>query len=105
MPYIKKEDRKTLDPAITQLTEVLVKKTLQDTTAMAGLLNYTFSRVMMGVIQGTGGVRYHKIAAVTGMLKNVADEFYRRIAKPYEDRQCDQNGDIPEYEADDAIYR
>lgn len=98
MPYIKKTERALLDKQIEELIAALVKRTLNDQTVMAGLLNYTISRLIMGVIQGTGGVRYHKIAAVTGMLKNVADEFYRRVAAPYEDKQVEANGDIQEYE-------
>ena len=44
-------------------------------------------------------VRYGSIATVTGVFKNIADEFYRRIAAPYEDRQISANGDVPLYEA------
>jgi hypothetical protein len=45
-----------------------------------------------------GAVRYGTVATVSGVLKNVNDEFYRRVAAPYEDKQITRNGDVPEYE-------
>jgi hypothetical protein len=36
---------------------------------------------------------------VTGVFRNVADEFYRRVASPYEDQQIRANGDVPLYDA------
>jgi len=42
--------------------------------------------------------RYFTIARVTGVLQNVSQEFYRRMAGPYEDDAIQKNGDIPEYE-------
>jgi len=106
MPYIKQEQRIPLEEPIKQLTAEIVKLSLKgDLTGMSGLLNYSFSRILMGVIRGTGGIRYHKIASVSGMLKNVSDEFYRRVVVPYEDRQIKANGDIPEYESNDELNR
>ena len=32
------------------------------------------------------------------IFKNVADEFYRRLAVPYEDRKIDEEGDVDLYE-------
>jgi hypothetical protein len=40
---------------------------------------------------------YNKIAMITGVLENIKQEFYRRIAAPYEDTKIIQNGDIKEY--------
>ena len=97
MPYIKKEQRQKLDPAIDSLSSALETLVLADSTALAGLLNYSVSRLMARVVQNTGGWRYHRIASITGMLKNVSDEFYRRVAVPYEDDQIDKNTDIKEY--------
>jgi hypothetical protein len=44
-----------------------------------------------------GGIRYGTIATLTGVFHNIADEFYRRVAAPYEDRQIAASGDVPEY--------
>ena len=40
---------------------------------------------------------YTKIAMITGVLENIKQEFYRRIAEPYENQKIVQNGDIKEY--------
>lgn len=97
MPYIKKDQRKKIDPLLEELATALGSLVLADPNSLAGLLNYSFSRVMSLVVQNTGGWRYHRIASVTGMLKNVSDEFYRRVAVPYEQDQIAKNGDIEEY--------
>ena len=34
---------------------------------------------------------------VSGVLKNIADEFYERIAVPYEKKQIIKNGDVDLY--------
>jgi hypothetical protein len=35
---------------------------------------------------------------LTGTFKNIADEFYRRVAAPYEGKQMIKNGDVDLYE-------
>jgi hypothetical protein len=42
-------------------------------------------------------MRYWIIAILTGTFKNIADEFYRRIALPYENRQIEKSGDVDLY--------
>lgn len=97
MPYIKPVDRTKLDKLISELaTEIkaLAKGYAYD-GAFAGLLNYSCTRLAMQVIPAR---RYWVIALVTGVFKNIADEFYRRFGVPYEDEQIVANGDVPEYE-------
>ena len=38
-----------------------------------------------------------KIAVSTGVLENIKQEFYRRVALPYEEKKIIENGDIKEY--------
>jgi hypothetical protein len=104
MPYIAREHRPKLDSLIEALADAVAavaKETANDkgdATAYAGLLNYTLTRVTMLVVaQCCGPIRYATIATVSGVLKNVNDEFYRRVAAPYEDKQIAKNGDVPEY--------
>jgi hypothetical protein len=100
MPYIAQEDRPKLDASIENLAEAVarVAKERGDAAAYAGLLNYALTRVTMAVIaRCCGPIRYGTIATVSGVLKNVNDEFYRRVAAPYEDKQIAKNGDVPEY--------
>jgi hypothetical protein len=44
-----------------------------------------------------GNPSYVKIAMITGVLENIKQEFYRRVASPYEDKKILENGDIKEY--------
>jgi Domain of unknown function (DUF6899) len=100
MPYIKPEYRDRLDGPIHSLAEAItaVARESQEETAFAGLLNYACTCIALGVVKARfGRIRYGHIAVVTGVFKNVADEFYRRIAAPYEDEQIEKSGDLPGY--------
>jgi uncharacterized protein DUF6899 len=102
MPYVKSDHRKLLDPAIRELAKRIseIAGSLPEETAFAGLLNYACSSVAVEVLHARfGRLRYGVIATVTGVFSNIADEFYRRVAVPYEDQQVSRNGDLPLYEA------
>jgi hypothetical protein len=62
--------------------------------SILGDINYVFSRVLGGLMRDPS---YNKIAMITGVLENIKQEFYRRIASPYEDKKIVENGDIKEY--------
>ena len=101
MPYIRPEHRSGLDQGIRELANRIaeIARSLPEETAFAGLLNYTCTSLAMRVIEARfGRIRYGTIATVTGVFKNIGDEFYRRVAAPYEDAQIEKNGDLPEYE-------
>jgi hypothetical protein len=102
MPYVKREYRAALDPTIGELASRIadLARTIPDETGFAGLLNYACTSLAMQVLESRfGHIRYGTIATVTGVFKNIADEFYRRVAAPYEDRQIRINGDVPLYDA------
>lgn len=99
MPYIKEEDRKELDSNIDQLISAIynIKHSLDnphDFSIYLGRINYCFSRIVGGLM---GSPSYNKVAMITGVLENIKQEFYRRIAEPYEDKKILENGDIKEY--------
>ena len=101
MPYIAPEHRKDLDELIDRLAERIVGKSQAAgyDAAFAGLLNYTCTRLALKIVrQQFGPLRYWQIAMITGVFKNVADEFYRRLAVPYEDRQMAMSGDVDLYQ-------
>jgi len=80
MPYIDKASRKRLsEGAVPQA---------------AGALNYTLPRLLDGYIQRKGGVSYANLNEVIGVLECVKLELYRRVAAPYEDRKCEESGDV-----------
>ena len=100
MPYIAPKDRTQFDPLIDALAEkiVAVAKAQKNETAFAGLLNYTCTRLALKIIKlQFGKMRYWVLALVTGVFKNIADEFYRRVGVPYEDQKIAENGDVDLY--------
>ena len=103
MPYIKEENREVLDRAIGGAVETIksnIEKSFGDNLSdsefmeISGDINYFVSRI---TCQLMGDVSYKKIAIITGVLENIKQEFYRRVASPYEDMKILQNGDIKEY--------
>jgi hypothetical protein len=97
MPYIKSHHRQEIDGLIDQLALGIIRQAEQsgDLTAFAGLLNYTCTRLALQIVRRQfGQMRYWLVAIITGIFKNIADEFYRRVAAAYEDKQLAQNGDV-----------
>jgi hypothetical protein len=97
MPYISSNHRQALDPLIDKLALQIVHEAqgMGYDGAFAGLLNYTCTRLALKIVrQQFGAMRYWIIAILTGTFKNMADEFYRRIAVAYENRQIDKSGDV-----------
>lgn len=94
MPYIKEDKREKLDSCIDNLIKCLDPEKDLIIDNILGDINYTFSRILGGLM---GTPSYNKIAMITGVLENIKQEFYRRVAQPYEDLKIRQNGDIPEY--------
>lgn len=105
MPYIDENNRNQLDTCINELVLCLKGTVLskpfdvgslnnEDVMKVAGNINYTFSRICAGLM---GVPSYSKIAIITGVLENIKQEFYRRVAENYENLKIAQNGDIKEY--------
>ena len=79
MPYIT-QDRKT---AIT----------FGDMPETAGELNYEFTLVAKEYLDRKG-ISYQHINDVLGALEGAKQEFYRRVAVPYENNKIAVNGDV-----------
>jgi hypothetical protein len=100
MPYINPKSREQLDPLIDELARQIVKEAKENgqDSAFAGLLNYTSTRLALKIVRSQfGKMHYWLIATITGVFNNVADEFYRRIGIPYEDKQIAKNTDVDLY--------
>jgi len=100
MPYIAQKARKQFDPLIDALAERIVAqaKAEGNDDAFAGLLNYTCTRLALQVVHlQFGKIRYWLIALVTGTFQNIAQEFYRRVGVPYEEKQIGKSGDVDLY--------
>jgi hypothetical protein len=96
MPYIKEDRRLRLDDCISEMVNCLDggRYNTDSLEEILGDINYTFSRILTGLM---GQPSYNKIAMITGVLENIKQEHYRRVASPYEDKKIVQNGDIKEY--------
>ena len=97
MPYINESARLELDSCIENMVECLTHGndvSNEEFTVLLGEINYCFSRILA---KSMGETSYSKIAMITGVLENIKQEFYRRIAASYEDKKIVENGDIKEY--------
>ena len=99
MPYIDENERKELDDIITQMVDAIrfTATNLDNPYEFSnylGRINYCFSRVIGQLIKEPS---YKKIAMATGVIENIKQEFYRRIAEEYENKKIIENGDIREY--------
>ena len=97
MPYINESARLELDSCIENMVECLTHGndvSNEEFTVLLGEINYCFSRILA---KSMGQISYSKIAMITGVLENVKQEFYRRIATSYEEKKIIENGDIKEY--------
>jgi hypothetical protein len=98
MPYIDPKLRKRLDGPIEALI-VEMNDSAGEPTVVPGMLDYVLTTITLAAVKTySGGLCYNAIAMVRGVLGNVTDEFYRRVAGPYEDKQMETNGDVARYE-------
>jgi len=81
MPYIKQRDRIELDEEMRDI-------------ATAGELNYAITRLCIDYIDRHGTISYDTINTVIGVLECAKQEFYRRVATPYEEKKIEENGDV-----------
>ena len=56
-------------------------------------LNYQFTLLMNRYLVHNG-VNYQAVNDIVGALECAKLELYRRIAAPYEDKKCRENGDV-----------
>lgn len=59
----------------------------------AGELNYQITRLLVNYTMDHG-LKYKTINDVMGACNGAAQEFYRRVAGPYEDLKLKENGDV-----------
>lgn len=104
MPYIKQESRDVLDPVIEQLHRALVQMELDDETSLLeGNLNYAITRLMMMSYGDRDSTRYAQINEAVGVLECIKQEFYRKVAAPYEDQKEFENGKVPRFRSEPEV--
>lgn len=60
----------------------------------AGDLNFAITMTVLSYLSQFTKVGYGDLNEVMGVLACVMQEFYRRMAVPYEDRKREENGDV-----------
>lgn len=78
MPYIRTEDRHRVE---------------MNGPLTVGELNYAITKLCTDYL-AAAGTSYGIINDVIGVLECAKQEFYRRVAVPYEDHKIKENGDV-----------
>jgi hypothetical protein len=87
MPYILHKDRVQCDKVVKAVVDLCDKIDWD-----VGAINYIFSRILYKWFIRRNS--YTTICKIRGTLGCVSDEFYRRVAAPYEDMKKHVNGDV-----------
>ena len=87
MPYIAKDDRPRFDETLDELIKTLKERPVEN---VDGDINYCVTRILKEVYP----LRYFHLNRAMGVLSCIQQEFYRRVAAPYEDTKIQQNGDV-----------
>jgi len=85
MPYIISPKRKPIDDAVAAVPFM-----------EHGDLTYAITRLMVRYVLDHGGgqvLRYTVLSQALSAAQDAADEFYRRVVVPFEDRKRAENGD------------
>ena len=95
MPYITQDKREIIDMAVDHLHTVLVDlQTDDELNNMEGNINYAFTRLLMMVYGDRNSTRYSQINDAIGVLECIKQEYYRKVAAPYEDQKAFENGEV-----------
>ena len=84
MPYISQERRRAIRPTDGRTAEA---------AETAGELNYLITMLCVEY-EDNREYGYQAINDILGALEGAKQEFYRRIAVPYEDMKRKENGDV-----------
>ncbi len=89
MPYILREKREVLDPAIRELADAFIK--LDDGGNFAGNLNYAVTKLLFTLYPEPN---YQRFNDMVGALECCKLELYRKKVGPYEDVKEKENGPV-----------
>jgi hypothetical protein len=87
MPYLEPRHRERWDRYLTPLLNQI-----HFGTTSLGDLNYIITRILLKRL--ARNLSYTALCGVMGTLVCVGLELYRRVAAPYEDKKCAENGEV-----------
>lgn len=86
MPYIPEKERRPIDTVLADLIKYV---------RTPGQFNYVISRLLEHFVwTDSAGVGYAAMSRWRAAVTDAAEEFYRRVMAPYEDRKAKENGDV-----------
>jgi len=87
LPYIRSESRVKYEKVLGDLINILKSLPVEE---VDGEVNYVITKMLKQVYP----LRYFNINRAMGVLECVKQEFYRRVAAPYEDKKIREAGDV-----------
>jgi hypothetical protein len=87
MPYIKPEKREKYNKVLDELVSILKSVPTEE---VDGELNYVVTKILKDLYP----LRYYHINKAMGVLECIKQEYYRRVAAPYEDTKIKESGDV-----------
>ena len=94
MPYIKQIKRNKIDSTLAELINTIKQLENNEIRNLDGELNYSISKLLIGVFDLIENPKYTKFNTAIGVLESVKLELYRRFVSDYEDKKIIENGDI-----------
>lgn len=87
MPYISRDKRPKYEKVLEELIGILRSLPIEE---VDGELNYVVTKILKEVYP----LKYFHLNRAMGVLECIKQEFYRRVAAPYEDVKMRENGDV-----------
>jgi len=87
LPYIKPEKRTKYDKVLEELIGILKTLPVEE---IDGEVNYVVTKMLKEVYP----LRYFHLNRAIGVLECIKQEYYRRVAAPYEDTKIKESGDV-----------
>jgi len=87
LPYIKPEKRTKYDKVLGELIGILKALPAEE---VDGEVNYVVTKMLKEVYP----LRYFHLNRAIGVLECIKQEYYRRVAAPYEDTKIKESGDV-----------
>jgi len=87
LPYIKPERRTKYEMVLGELVGILRSLPVEE---VDGEVNYVVTKVIKEVYP----LRYFHLNRAIGVLECIKQEYYRRVAAPYEDVKIKESGDV-----------
>lgn len=92
MPYIRPSRREAILERVIE-HDRMVRKVIIEEVTNSGELNFAITQIISDYFTSTTQ-DYRSINDILGALEGAKNEFYRRVAVPFEERKIKENGDV-----------